>query len=219
MAVDLVHALIRTQASADGLAERLMEIVKTELLVGRTSFPPRVLVHYRHRPDGPDCYRLYLLGVPFTEDYEKRVTLNRLGKLVYQSKHMPIGVGLESEAWHTKHRPGTPHLEPRHDPARREVIMVAATTMYNVKTASTHMEITRGAECSQCKGRGQILVGQQERQALRPCGECRNTKVLAVGSIVPGEFRLPLCTDGRFALLLHFWNGFAGACPGFMQRN
>lgn len=82
--------------------------------------------------EGKDELTLCALAVPFDEDMEKRSAIYNLGKKFYAEEKVTLAVMLVSEAWMSQRTPEqmsgkAPHVEPRHDPNRKEHIIVVGS--------------------------------------------------------------------------------------------
>ena len=65
----------------------------------------------------------------FTEEEEKRGALTEIGRKLWEEKQFPVACLLTSEAWSVTRRKGDNNdLEPRHDPMRRECIIISGTS-------------------------------------------------------------------------------------------
>ena len=96
--------------------------------------------------DGEPADILFILDMPFNEDHEKDAAMRLIGDGLYEAKAAPVAACLSAEAWHQVRRVGASkdYCQPRHDPDRREIIIVMAMTIGG-EGLSQHLSISRGA--------------------------------------------------------------------------
>jgi hypothetical protein len=109
----------------------------------QTSFMPHLFVMTKDRPEAAIKVTCCALAVPFDEDDEKRKLLMGLVVKFYQEKTFPVGAVIVSEAWWSHQRPHAPHIEPRHDPARQEVLMAMALDLSLDICMASHLPVRR----------------------------------------------------------------------------
>jgi len=90
------------------------------------SLTPELMVITRTM-GGKDELTMCCLAVPFNEGDEKRIVLSGLGKKFYDERQVALAVILASEAWMASWVPGSPRVEPRHDPNRKEHVIVVGS--------------------------------------------------------------------------------------------
>lgn len=111
------------------------------------SLMPELIVVTRS-PEGDDELTMCALAVPFNEDHEKRGILHNLGKRFWSEKKVVAAVILVSEAWLSV-RPKdskAPHVEPRHDPNRKENIIVLGSGLIGTQRLLIATPVRRDAE-------------------------------------------------------------------------
>jgi hypothetical protein len=87
---------------------------------------PQLVVLTRRDADGPLFTTMISLAVPFNEDSEKRPLLRTLGESFCKDMVFPLAAILSAEAWAAppaRDSRGV-SVEPRHNPTRKEVLMV-----------------------------------------------------------------------------------------------
>jgi len=92
------------------------------------SLTPELMVITRTM-EGEDEITLCCLAVPFNEDKEKHDILFGIGKKFYQEQKVTMAVILASEAWMASRsiNDTSPPVQPRHDPNRKEHIIVVGS--------------------------------------------------------------------------------------------
>ena len=120
-----------------------------------TNFPPALFVHAVNK-DKSLSQELYVLLTDFNEDAEKRDLLRHIGQKCYEEKRAPLAAVLAAECWHSVQRIGTiaPHVEPRHDPARQEGLVIMGVALGGA-ACSIYVPVTRD-------GRNHIVPGEAE---------------------------------------------------------
>ncbi|MCC7423799.1 MAG: hypothetical protein IT428_26335 [Planctomycetaceae bacterium] len=140
--------------SADQLREWIQEqqqFVRHALQTPHDTFTPHLVVMTKHDPSEPWGASVYALAVPFNEDHEKRVALERIGRDLYEHELIPGAATLSAEAWRSRTR----GIEPRHASDRSEVIIVCGRTFLSQRTAWTVLPIARDTA-------GQIIAADFE---------------------------------------------------------
>ena len=118
--------------------------ITLECLKGDSLMPELVII--TRNLEGKDEMTLCALAVPFNEDHEKRTVLFGLGKKMYDEQKVTLAVILASEAWMSK-RPmdaKPPFVEPRHDPNRKENIIVVGSGLMEHQRLFICTPIKRG---------------------------------------------------------------------------
>lgn len=103
------------------------------------------LVIITRSPEGKDQLIMCTLAVPFNEDNEKRDVLFGIGKRMYEEKQVAMAIVLSSEAWmsHRALDDKSPAVQPRHDPNRKEHIIVVGSGMQGHQRLLIHTPVRR----------------------------------------------------------------------------
>lgn len=107
----------------------------------RSSWTPSVAVLLRDLPHSPGRTHLYVLDVPFNKTDEKREAIRNVGRTLYAAQCVPALAVMSSEAWLSPD-PG-PGRAPADHPDRREVIIVAGSTLGGHHMALQQLPVTR----------------------------------------------------------------------------
>lgn len=87
---------------------------------------------------------LFVCDVPFNEDADKERFMKVCAVACHEKKLVPVAAAICSEAWQSRgQRKGAPHLQPRHDPARQEIVLVMASTLGGKQAHLDILEIHR----------------------------------------------------------------------------
>lgn len=116
------------------------------------SFTPHLIVEAKTGPDAEPELCVFVLAVDFNEDDEKRAILKQIGRSFWDSKKFPIGIVLCSECWVAERAVEAPHIEPRHDPNRREALVAFSLSMCR------RIAMTISSPVDRCDGK--IAAGQ-----------------------------------------------------------
>lgn len=108
------------------------------------SWMPHVFVWGKSHPDESWSAAVYTLAIAFNDDEEKRHALRKIGSQLFRDQVLLGAVILSSECWVTQGLPGQPHVEPRHDPNRREAVIVQGMTFLSRACGHTKAFVTRG---------------------------------------------------------------------------
>lgn len=108
-----------------------------------TSWTPTLIVLNLSWPKLEREVHLYVLDVDFNEDEEKHALLYKIARTLYEAKKVPIAAFLTAEAWQSCRREGSPRMQPRDDPNRQEIIMVAGLTLGRKLAAMNSLPIRR----------------------------------------------------------------------------
>ena len=140
MVPSLEEVLVGEQQLVDLMQEQV-DWVQRCLETPHDDWTPQLAVIVKQLPDiAEPKLHLCSLAVNFNEAFEKRHTLESLGRHFYGDETIPVAAVLSSEAWSA---PDTPGVEPRHNPLRKEVIQFIGSTLDGKHTAWTHIPVTR----------------------------------------------------------------------------
>lgn len=119
------------------------------------SWVPSITVLAKEYPDSEEQVMVFVLaGVPFNEHEEKHAVLRFVGKQVYETRRFPVAAAMSTEAWFSEQRLAGPRMQPRDDPMRKEMIVIAGTTLGGQHHAMTHFPVTRSPD-------EMIVLGEQ----------------------------------------------------------
>ncbi len=151
-----------TEARPDHLApffigvDRLRQFVREAADLARKmtddrpkSLAPSLSVLTAEKPGGEEKVMVFALYVPFNEHDEKHNLLLNLGRQVYGLRTFPLAAVLTSEAWVARDS----DVEPRHNPERRENVVVAGLGLDRKTSVLMTAEVTRGEH-------GGMVVGE-----------------------------------------------------------
>lgn len=116
---------------------------------------PHLNVLVKTGPSTPWRVWAFSLMTPFTEAKDKHAVLRKIGEQLYRDRVIPGAAILSTEAWLSSRR----DVEPRHDPDRKEVIIVQARTLLGNLCGIARMQIARSAD-------GTIVAGEFEPPAV-----------------------------------------------------
>ena len=107
------------------------------------SFMPRLHVFCAEGLSDPRITQVWCqLAVNFNEDDEKRSALLHVAKDLVARKKIVLGAVLISEAWLAMQKKG-PHIEPRHDPDRQEILVAMGSKLANRFSLLANIPIAR----------------------------------------------------------------------------
>jgi hypothetical protein len=106
----------------------------------RESLVPQLLIVGKDM-DGEIHLTVCMLAVGFNEDKEKRDALFQVGWKFYENEEVPLAVFLTAEAWLSHER--KPHVEPRHDPDKKEVIVIFGLSLNGDHQRMVHIPVRR----------------------------------------------------------------------------
>jgi hypothetical protein len=127
----VVHGL---QAS---ITDRLDQILRESLI-------PQLVVMSRIAPGAAAEYAMFMLDVEFNDDRQKRQVMRGLGRQFHADAKCPIALALASEAWWAEWTVEQPLVgQPRDQPDRKEIILIAAADIGMRRREYAIMEIGR----------------------------------------------------------------------------
>lgn len=105
-----------------------------DISIGNKSFEPTIVVIYRELKDGmPGDVETSILIIAdrFNETEEKQHVMKSIGRKCFENRWIVVGAIMATEAWMSTRSVDNPNLElqPRHDPNRKECIMIAGRVM------------------------------------------------------------------------------------------
>lgn len=105
-----------------------------QISIGNTSFEPTIVVLYRELKEGmPGDVETSILIIAdnFNETEDKQRIMKSIGRKCFEHRWIVVGAIMATEAWMSERSVDNPNLElqPRHDPNRKECIMIAGRVM------------------------------------------------------------------------------------------
>lgn len=135
-----------TQEEFDALVKSAVDCARQRVSECPKSIMPFLYVHTMEA-DGQTGLAVCALAVDFNEAHEKSDTLSAVGRRFFRESKLPMAIALVSEAWQSRWVPGTPKVEPRHDPNRREVVHVCASSLGERLNAYWRQPVRRENGC------------------------------------------------------------------------
>lgn len=104
------------------------QVITDQLREGAPSYSPQVCVMSRREPDGEFYFQVFIVEMDFNDPEEKYQLMRSFGRHVHALGMVPVAVSMSAEAWSSIQKPGPLNLfmPARHDPDRKEIIMISA---------------------------------------------------------------------------------------------
>ncbi len=134
----LAH-LILPESELESFLQGCMVCTRKVLEAGLTRFAPTIAVRVRNSKGEEQPLIIAQVAMNFNEWKEKSAVLRSVGKKIHEEKWFPVAFSLAAECW-VSNKLGT---EPRHDPARREAIMIAAGLLGTRRRAMAQLPVLR----------------------------------------------------------------------------
>lgn len=102
---------------------------------------------------------LAVIAVAFNEYEEKVAVMENLAGELWEKRLVPVAAILSSECWLSRQKREGHHVQPRHDPERKEGIMLACTSFFGTKRAFMQTcLITRASDNTMLAGEFDSLI-------------------------------------------------------------
>ncbi len=104
-------------------------------------FAPMLTVRVRNSKGEEQPLLIAQMATDCNEWSEKSASLHALGREIHKQKWFPVAFAMAAECW-TSRKEG----QPRHDPERREVILIAAGLLGTARRAMATLPVLRDGE-------------------------------------------------------------------------
>lgn len=152
-----------------GLVKCALDAAKLQLDEARhDSYTPMlhvVVLPHTDQGIGKEQHLVMALLVPFNEDDDKRAALRGVAKQLYGTQQIPIAACLTTEAWLSIQKVGAPHMQPRNDHFRKEVVIAMALSLNFKECVMGQLPLSRMADVL-VPGEPNVMDGIDTRSPL-----------------------------------------------------